>query len=205
MLLKDIASRIVEIMSSLGYGGILLLMFLESTFFPFPSEVVIIPSGYLASRGELSLTLVIFFGVAGSLLGALFNYYIAATLGRGAIVKYGRYFFLREESLIRVEKFFQEHGEISTFIGRLLPGVRQYISFPAGLAKMNLAKFSFFTSLGAGIWVTILALIGYFVGSSPDQVRFYSSWATKLVILFSALVAIFYIYYRRRVKKSQIY
>ncbi|GCC11723.1 inner membrane protein YqjA [archaeon] len=198
MLIENIASSIVGIIGSLGYGGVLVLMFLESTFFPFPSEIVIIPAGYLASRGELNLYLVIFFGIAGSLLGSLFNYYIAKTLGRTTILRYGKYFFLNEDKLVKVERFFKEHGEISTFIGRLIPGVRQYISFPAGLGKMNMAKFCFYTSFGAGLWVTILAFIGYLVGTSPELVRQYSSLATKLMLLFSALLIILYIYYKKR-------
>ena len=132
-----------------------------------------IPAGYLAYKGEMNLVLAILAGTFGSLAGALFNYYLAIKLGRPFLLHYGKYVMFGEASLQKMEDFFARHGHISTFTGRLIPVVRQYISLPAGLARMNLAVFSFYTSLGAGIWVTILALLGYFIGGNEMLIREY--------------------------------
>ena len=189
---------LVDTIGVLGYPGIILLMALESSFFPFPSEVVMTPAGYLASRGEMNLAVAIFCGIFGSLIGAWLNYWIAVTLGRKALLKWGCWFFLNKEKFHRVEKFLNDHGEIGTFIGRLLPVIRQYISFPAGLARMPLGKFSFFTALGAGIWVTILALIGYYVGENEMLVAQWSKTALFWLILGSGVLLVVYWKVRRR-------
>ncbi len=151
-----------------GYPGIILLMALESSFFPFPSEVVVPPAAYLAASGKMNIGLVIASGTFGSLLGALFNYWLAMLFGRPLFEKYGRYFFVSQKSLDKADLFFERHGYISTFIGRLLPGIRQYISLPAGLAKMNIALFSLATAAGAGIWVLVLAGLGYWLGKNEE-------------------------------------
>ncbi len=169
----EIIDWIVRTVGGLGYPGIFIMMFLESSFIPFPSEVVMIPAGYLAYKGEMNLLLAILAGTLGSLAGALFNYYLAIKLGRPFLLHYGKYVMFNEASLQKMEDFFARHGHISTFTGRLIPVVRQYISLPAGLARMNLAVFSFYTSLGAGIWVTILALLGYFIGDNEMLIREY--------------------------------
>ena len=117
--------------------------------------------------------LVILAGVVGSLTGALLNYYLAVKLGRPFLLHYGKYVMFNEASMRKMEDFFARHGDVSTFTGRLIPVVRQYISLPAGLARMNLAVFSFYTSLGAGIWVTILALLGYFIGGNEMLIKEY--------------------------------
>lgn len=159
--MQELINLIIDTVGSLGYLGIFIMMFLESSFFPFPSEVVMIPAGVLAYRGEVNLYLAIMCGILGSLSGALLNYYLALKMGRAFIIKYGKYVFFSEKSMQKMEDFFQKHGHISTFVGRLLPAIRQYISLPAGIAKMDLGKFCIFTSLGAGIWVCILSWIGY--------------------------------------------
>jgi membrane protein DedA with SNARE-associated domain len=144
-----------------GYPGIVMLMTLESSFFPFPSEVVIPPAAYLAAIGEMNIGEVIISGTLGSLLGALFNYWLALRFGRPFFEKYGRYLLISPRSLEKADRFFERHGRISTFVGRLLPGIRQYISLPAGLARMNIFAFCAATLLGAGIWVLVLAVMGY--------------------------------------------
>lgn len=191
---------IVDIVGDLGYLGIVFMMFLESSFFPFPSEVVVTPAGYLASQGEMDLGLVIGSGILGSILGALFNYWIAIRLGRPFILKYGPYVGLTEKAFVKVERFFQDHGEISTFVGRLIPGIRQYISFPAGLGRMNVPRFCFFTGLGAGIWVTILAIIGYLVGNNKELVTDYIDKSLFYTVIF--LVFLLYLYYWRHKRKD---
>jgi len=197
-LLHEIVSWIIHIVGHWGYAGIVIMMFLESSFFPFPSEVVIPPAGYLAARGDMSLFLVIFSGISGSLCGALFNYGLAVVWGRPFFVKYGRYFLVSEQSLDRADRFFVDHGHISTFVGRLLPGIRQYISLPAGIARMNLPLFTLFTGLGAGIWVVILALVGYFFGNNQGMVDQYLHQIVLVTIGFAVFVVAGYILYKKR-------
>ncbi len=199
-MLDSIVSWIVETVGELGYPGIVALMFLESSFFPFPSEVVMVPAGYLASRGEMNITFVILSGILGSVLGALFNYAIAIKLGRPMIVKYGRYAGITERALGRTDNYFNKHGEISIFIGRLIPGVRQYISFPAGLCWMRLDRFIVYTALGAGIWVVILTVIGYMVGSNEELIYTYVRKSSISLLVFAALLVYIYIWHHRRKK-----
>ncbi len=197
-MLESMVMWIVHTVGQLGYAGIVAMMFLESSFFPFPSEVVIPPAGYLAARGEMNLAAVIACGVAGSLAGALFNYWLAARWGRGLFLRYGRYLLLKESGLDQADRFFARHGHISMFVGRLLPGIRQYISLPAGLARMNLTIFSTFTAAGAGIWVVVLALIGYWVGNNPDATRHYLHRAGLALAVFSILLITFYLWRKGR-------
>lgn len=182
-MFESIISWLVTTVGSLGYPGIMILMALESSFFPFPSEVVMIPAGYLAYAGSMNIMLVIVAGMIGSIIGALFNYGIAVHLGRRALLRWGHYFFLSTERFVSVEAYLRRHGEIGTFIGRLIPVVRQYISFPAGLARMPMGRFVFFTGLGAGIWVSILAGIGYAVGGNEALVRAGSRTALFWIVI----------------------
>jgi len=196
-MLHQFALWLADTVGQLGYPGIVILMFLESSFFPFPSEVVVPPAGYLAAQGEMSLFLVILSGVFGSLLGALFNYWLAVKWGRPIFVKYGRYFLVSEKSLDRADEFFARHGHISTFVGRLLPGIRQYISLPAGLARMNIALFTSFTALGAAVWVVILALMGYWFGNNQELVGRYLHEIAVGIVLFSLLLVGGYVFLKR--------
>ncbi len=198
-MLHTLITWIVTTVEGWGYAGIVAAMFLESSFFPFPSEVVMIPAGYLAFQGKMNLIAAIFFGIFGSLAGAVFNYYLAVKLGRPLLEKYGRYILLKPETLDKLETFFQKHGEISTFSGRLIPGIRQYISLPAGLSRMHLGRFALYTGLGAGIWVTVLALLGYFVGKNEDRVGQYLHNATLIALLFVGGLVLFY-WLRHRAK-----
>ncbi len=198
---------LLETIGRLGYPGIVVLMALESSFFPFPSEVVIPPAAYLASKGELNLWGVIVSGMVGSLLGAWFNYFLALRLGRPMleklVLRYGRFFFLSPKTMLRVEVFFARHGHVSTFVGRLLPGIRQYISLPAGLGRMNFLLFSFYTALGAGIWVCVLAALGYLLGSNEELLKQWLHKSSALLIFFCLVIVISYLYwYRQRGEKS---
>ena len=200
-MIHEIANTIVSYIGDMGYWGIFLLMFLESTFFPFPSEIIMIPAGYLAYKGEMNIYIVILVGIVGSLGGALLNYYLAKSLGRKLILKYGKYFFIKEQTLDKLDTFFSKHGEISTFTGRLIPGIRQLISLPAGLARMNIATFSFYTSLGAGIWIVILVAVGYLVGSNEALISEYLKSATLIALVSVLFITIFYIIRYKRRKK----
>ncbi len=148
---------------ALGYPGIAILMAIESSAFPFPSELVMPPAGYIAAQGRMSFAWVVVAGLTGSLAGAMLNYAVAHWLD-GWLRRHGKWLLIKPESLDRAEAFFRRHGEIGTFIGRLVPVIRQLISIPAGLAGMRVARFLFFTGLGAGIWCVILTYIGYVLG-----------------------------------------
>ena len=192
---------LVDTIGSMGYPGIMFLMFIESTFIPLPSELVIPPAGYLISQNQMSWTGVIASGTLGSVLGAVFNYAIAMYLGRPFILKYGRYFGISQSHFIKGENFFLKHGNISTFIGRLILGVRHYISFPAGLCKMKIGKFCFYTALGAGIWVWILTYIGYFVGNNKKKIIEVSKqWSLYVIIACALLIALYILWHKRKQK-----
>ncbi|MBN2964287.1 DedA family protein [Sulfurospirillum sp. T05] len=197
-MLHDAVTFLVETIGAWGYVGIFCLMFLESSFFPFPSEVVMIPAGYLAFKGEMSLAGALLAGTGGSLAGALFNYYLSVKLGRKLLLKYGRYVGFDETKMTKLEVFFNKHGEISTFNGRLIPGVRQYISLPAGLARMNLFRFCLYTSLGASIWMIVLITLGYFLGSNETLVKEYLKLIIYITLGFVAVLSVVYYLYQKK-------
>ena len=155
----------------LNYWTITILMAIESSFIPFPSEVVVPPAAYKAAGGsDMNVFLVVFFATLGANIGALFNYYLAYFVGRPIVYKFansrfGHMCLIDEDKVKNAERYFEKHGALSTFIGRLIPAVRQLISIPAGLSKMKLSTFLLYTTLGAGIWNTILAAIGYYLQS----------------------------------------
>lgn len=200
--MESLISFLLEITKNLGYGGIVILMAIESSFIPFPSEIVIPPAAYLAQKGEMSIYLVVLSGVIGSLIGALFNYYIALYLGKPLIHKIARkdfmkYLLITPEKLETAEKYFKENGKISTFIGRLLPAIRQLISLPAGFVKMDMGHFILYTTLGSGLWTTILAFLGYQFGAQQELLKkYYAEISIGMIAL--ALVIFAYIIYRKK-------
>lgn len=199
--MEEIILWLVKVIGDMGYVGILLLMAMESSLFPVPSELVVPPAGYLASQGQMNIWLVIFFSTLGSLIGALFNYALAYYLGRPWILRYGKYFLIPPEKFARVESFFLKHGEISTFTGRLIIVVRHLISLPAGLSKMDLKRFTIFTLVGSFIWVSILAYIGYIVGNNMDLVKsYYKQAAIGLVVIMSIVLAVYIAWQKTRVR-----
>lgn len=196
--MDELINWLVTTIGALGYPGIFLLMAMESSVIPLPSELVMPPAGYLAQQGQMNMALAILCGTAGSLAGAYVNYFAAHYLGRPLVLKYGKYVMISEEKFARVERYFRDHGEISTFIGRLLPVVRHLISIPAGLARMNQVKFSLYTLFGAGLWVTVLAYIGYFIGANQQLVMRYSHQALIAVVIVSAVVVAVYVRNHKR-------
>jgi membrane protein DedA with SNARE-associated domain len=191
--MESVINWLVESIGAMGYPGIFILMAMESSVIPVPSELIMPPAGYLAQAGQMNMLIAILCGTFGSLLGAYVNYFAAHYLGRPLVLKYGRYVWITEEKFMKVETFFLKHGEISTFIGRLLPVVRHLISLPAGLAGMNHLKFCLYTLLGAGIWVTILTWIGYFIGSNQALIMRYSHQALYGALAFSAVLIAVYV------------
>ncbi|MBR6656427.1 MAG: DedA family protein [Alistipes sp.] len=158
-------------LDNLNYWTITLLMAIESSFIPFPSEVVVPPAAYkAAATGELNIWLVIFFATLGAVIGAYINYFLAVWLGRPIVYKFansriGHMCLLDEQKVAKAEEFFVRYGVAATLVGRLVPAVRQLISIPAGLSRMNLAKFTLYTAIGAGAWNSVLAALGYLLES----------------------------------------
>ncbi len=212
-MLETFIQWLLDRFRDLGYPGIVVLMAIESSFLPLPSELVMPPAGYLAAKGEMSFGVAVACGVLGSILGALANYGLAHWLGRPFIRRLGRYFWISEKSLERSERYFADHGEISTFLARMLPVVRHLISLPAGLAGMPLGKFVTFTGLGALVWCTILTWIGWFIGKKEDvimtvlneEAQTYAGRALLILLPVLALIAAVYVrWHRRRVaQRSQ--
>ena len=190
--MHEIVNYIVDLVSQFGYLGIFIMMFLESTFFPFPSEVAMIPAGYLVFKGDMNMVLAIVAGTTGSLAGALFNYYLAKKYGRKGVLSFGKYFFFTEEKLQKMETFFIKHGSFSTFVSRLIPGVRQLISLPAGLSNMNIKKFTLYTTLGAGIWVTVLTILGYYIGENKTLIEEYLHQIIAITLFLIAIATAIY-------------
>ena len=199
----------------LNYWTVMLFMTIESSFIPFPSEAVVPPAAWKAAvTGEMNVVLVVLFATLGALIGAFINYYLAVWLGRPIVYKFansriGHMCLIDEAKVQNAERYFDEHGAISTFVGRLVPAVRQLISIPAGLARMGLGRFVLYTSLGAGVWNAILAALGYYMASIPglqteeavmNKVKEYSS-EIGVVFIVLAVFIVAYLAYKGLKKK----
>lgn len=181
-MLETLASHLDQIAAmapTWGYVFIFVFMAVESSFIPFPSEIVMIPAGFLAARGELSLhaafpdlAIAIAVGVLGSILGAYVNYFLSAFLGKPFLTRYGKWFFLSPAALDRACEIFNRYGNLATFVCRLLPAIRQLISIPAGIAKMPFGSFTLYTALGAGIWTAVLAFTGFWLGRTAGDITY---------------------------------
>ena len=181
-MLETIATHLDVVAASAPTWGLVLVfvfMAVESSFIPFPSEVVMIPAGFLAARGELmqgspllAVGIAIAVGVLGSLVGAYVNYFLALWVGKPFLEKYGRYFFIKPEPLARACEVFNKYGAATTFVCRLVPVIRQLISIPAGVSRMPLGSFTLWTMLGAGIWTAVLAFVGYAIGRTMGDISY---------------------------------
>jgi len=195
--------------SNLNYGTVTLLMAVESSFIPFPSEVVIPPAAYKASQPDsgLNIVLIVLFGTLGALIGAVINYFLALWLGRPIIYcladsKIGRMCLLSKEKVEQAENYFYKHGNISTLVGRLIPVIRQLISLPAGLARMKFGNFVIYTAIGALAWNIMLAVIGYIAHGSDELISAYSK-ELSYIILGLAILFVLYLLYNGFVKKKK--
>ena len=193
-------------LENLNYWTIMLLMAIESSFIPFPSEVVVPPAAYMAAAtGEMNIWLVVFFATLGALIGAFVNYGLALWLGKPIVYRFansrlGHLCLLDEQKVVKAEQFFVRYGAVATLVGRLVPAVRQLISIPAGLAKMNIAKFALYTSIGAGLWNCVLAALGYYLESVvPEEqlietVTTYSHEIGYTIMAIVAVAVVFILY-----------
>lgn len=198
----------------LNYGTIMLLMAVESSFVPFPSEVVVPPAAYFAMHSaELDICLVVVCATLGALIGATINYFLALWVGRPIIYKFansriGHICLIDEPKVVKAEEYFDKHGAVSTFLGRLIPAVRQLISIPAGLARMNYAKFALYTALGAGVWNCVLAALGYWLSTFVpqdqlmEQIEHYNKYLSWCGYALLALIVLFIVYQATK-KKTQ--
>lgn len=192
-------------MENMNYFSITVLMAIESSFIPFPSEIIVPPAAYKAAQGELNLFLVIFFATLGAMIGALFNYFLALWIGRAAVYSFAktrlaRMLLIETKSIEKAENYFVKNGNISTLIGRLIPAIRQLISIPAGLARMPLKYFLLYTFLGAAAWNIVLALLGYF--APRDLVELYYKELSYAMIGLGVLF-LFYLIYRGFLQKKK--
>ena len=197
-MLHEFIDWILITVNGWGYAGIFILMALESTVLPVPSELVLIPAGYLAYQGEMNVLAIWLASTVGSLFGASVNYAFALWVGRPFLERYGRWFFVRPALLHKTDAFFARHGAISTFTGRLIPGIRHLISLPAGLARMNLVTFSLYTLIGAGLWSAVLIAMGWFIGGNEGLIKDNLPLVTAAVLVFVGLTLGGYILWHRR-------
>lgn len=197
-MLMQLFEFTVSFVDKAGYFGILLMMTLESTFVPLPSELVMPQAGYLAAMGKMNIWIAILMATLGSILGALINYGLAYWLGRPFFMRYGKYILCPPEKFTKMENFFLRHGEVGTFTGRLILGIRHFISFPAGLARMNLTRFCMYTGAGAGLWAAVLAWIGFVAGKNKNLLHVYYHEAALSLFVFCMVVLVIYAFFYRR-------
>lgn len=202
-MLDTFVHFIVDLVHQWGYLGIFIMTFLESTFVPIPSEVTMVPAGYLVHQGKMDFLTVLACSIVGTVGGSLFNYWVARALGRRFFLRYGHYVLVPPHKLTKIEEYFAEHGEISTFTGRLIPGVRHVISFPAGLANMNLKKFCIFTAIGGAIWMAVLLGVGYEIGDHENEIRKVLKLVTGVVVFAAGGLVLAYVVWKRQMKKKR--
>src|SRR5918994_6715439 len=204
--LKPVVDFVISIISNLGYPGVIFLMVLDSAMIPIPSEIILVFSGYLVTTGTFEPISLILAGSIGNVIGSIITYYIGLKFGRLFIMRFGKYFFIKEHHLEYTEKMFQKYGDKISFLGRLLPAIRTYISLPCGVAKMNLLKYSIYTFFGSVIWNTMFTYIGMQLGSNWQDIDNYSIY---LEIVSGCVIIAFVIWFiikmlrkRRPNKKS---
>ncbi|MGB6627111.1 MAG: DedA family protein [Nitrososphaeraceae archaeon] len=197
-ILRPLVEFITSVISSLGYGGIFFLMILESALIPIPSEIIMPFSGFLASTGKLGSVGVILAGSLGNLVGSVITYYLGIKLGRAFLIKYGKYILFRVHHLVWTEQLFQKYGDKISFVGRLLPGVRTYISLPAGIGKSNFIKFVVYTLVGSIIWNSLLTYGGIQLGRSWQHIDKYSGYLDIIAVVAIAVFIVWIVYSNRR-------
>lgn len=203
-IISNLTNFITQTISNGGYIGIFFLMVAESALIPIPSEIIMPFSGYLVSTGKFNVIAVIIAGSIGNLIGSLIAYFVGVYLGRGFVVKYGKYVLLKKSHLELAESYFKKYGDRSTFISRLLPAVRTYVSLPAGVAKMNLKKFAGYTLIGSVIWNSALTYIGITLGEQWDSIRKYSTYFDAIVVIAVIAAIVWYLKSRGKASQNQV-
>lgn len=213
-MFDQLLSYIGQFLSHIGYLEVFIGMFLESTFIPVPSEIFVPPAAYNAAAGELNIWLVIIYATIGADLGAIVNYALGYYLGRPIIYafadsRWGKLCMLEKENIIKAERYFDDHGVVATLTGRLLPVIRQLISVPAGLAKMNFWTFLLYTTIGAGVWNCVLAALGYYLHSVVpkdmlnEKVSEYYQYIQFVILAIFVLVVAYYVIKKFRKTKTK--
>lgn len=191
--MEYLTERLTLLVEHLGYIGIFVATMVESTFVPIPAEVTLIPAGILAAQGKMNYWLILIASTLGGVVGSLFNYWLGLRFGRKLLLQYGRYVFINKHFLEKTERFFQKHGSAAIFAGRLLPGLRHYIAFPAGIARMNLRAFSTATALGGGIWMWVLLQLGYMAGLNSHDGKVDTDTIEYIILGLSSLLVLLYL------------
>lgn len=199
-ILKPVVDFVISIISNLGYAGVIFLMVLDSAMIPIPSEIILVFSGYLVTTGTFDPISIILAGSFGNVVGSILTYYFGLKFGRLFILRFGKYFFIKEHHLESTEKLFQKYGDKISFLGRLLPAIRTYISLPCGIAKMSLLKYSIYTFFGSVIWNTMFTYIGMQLGSNWQDIDNYSIY---LEIVTGCVIIAFVIWFITRTLKKR--
>lgn len=201
----SLANLVIYLIESLGYFGIFLGMTIESACIPLPSEVIMTFAGFVVNEGKLTLTNIILVGILGNLVGSLITYYIGLKGARPLLEKYGKYILITKEKLDNADKWFNKHGDVAVFFGRILPGIRTFISLPAGINKMDIKKFIIYTLIGSGIWTSILAIIGIELGKDWSIISQYFRIFDIIIGIAILLIIIYYVIKHRKNKKANKY
>jgi len=201
-ILRPIVEVITSIITTMSYPGIFFLMILESALIPIPSEIIMPFSGFLASTGKLNYIGVVLAGSFGNLVGSILTYYLGINVGRKVVLKYGKYIFFKKEHLELTENLFNKYGDRVSFVGRLLPGIRTYVSLPAGIGKTKFTKFVIYTLAGSLIWNSMLTYVGMKLGSNWKNIDRYSIYLDIAAVLAIAVFLIWFIYNTRKKSKA---
>jgi membrane protein DedA with SNARE-associated domain len=202
--LEAFALWLVSFIHGVGYPGIFIGMAVGNMLVPIPVELVMIPAGYLVEQGEMNFWFAIGCAIAGDICGSLVSFYVAFHFGRRVLVAFGKHLFFGQDKIEMLDRFFASHGEMSTLTGRLMPGLRHFMAFPAGLSHMHVKKFIIYTGVGGGLWSGILIWIGYLVGGNKDLVKHYMSYVECIVIGGVILMVVLYIKRHRKKKIEEV-
>src|ERR671930_253035 len=200
--LKPLVEFITSFIGQLGYTGVFFLMILESALIPIPSEVIMPFSGFLSSTGKFDPVLATLSGSVGNLVGSMLTYYLGIKAGRKFILKYGKYILFKKEHLETTENLFKKYGDRISFVGRLLPGIRTYVSLPAGIGKTNFTKFVMYTFAGSLVWNSMLVYVGMSLGSRWQNIDKYSVYLDVTAVLAVAVFIIWFVYNTKRKSKA---
>ncbi|MDE3016403.1 MAG: DedA family protein [Pseudomonadota bacterium] len=199
-MLETFAQWLVDVVHGFGYPGLFFAMFLGNALVPIPVEAIMIPAGYLVQQRDMNLVDVMGSAVAGDVLGSLFSFYIAYHFGRKFLYNFGKYFFFGHGKIEMLDRFFAGHGEISVLTGRLVPGLRHFMAFPAGLSHMNIKKFTVYTAIGGGLWMAVLVCVGYLIGGNKALVKHYMPYVEGVAIIGVVVMIALYVRHHRRKK-----